>query len=272
MILRKVLFVSAALVGLTSTVGLSHNSKKSSKSEKSSKTKKSSKSKSSKQCKNGGIVDGEYCCKPKIVDHHACVTGYPDYDQEGVVCANDGDPDEEAYCSYDLGPSVCAYCKRRCPKGETMIDGVCVSKSSKQCKNGGIVDGEYCCKPKIVDHNACVKGFPDYDQEGMACFDNAGFCSYDLGPSVCAYCKRRCPKGEMMIDGECCENPVDLWNFGYSCVRGSPWYDQEGDVCAINDDDLDEHAYCSYDVGTNACAYCADNFSDTDGQLIVAQS
>jgi len=47
---------------------------------------------------------------PKIVDHHACVTGYPHYDPEGVVCANDGDPDEEAYCSYDLGPSVCAYC------------------------------------------------------------------------------------------------------------------------------------------------------------------
>ena len=131
---------------------------------------------------------------PKIVDHHACVTGYPHYDPEGVVCANDGDPDEEAYCSYDLGPSVCAYCKRRCPKGE------------------------------------------------------------------------------MMIDGECCENPVDLWTFGYSCARSSPWYDQEGDVCATNDDDLDEHAYCSYDVGTNACAYCADNFPDTDGQLIVAQS
>merc|ERR1719361_3190065 len=38
-----------------------------------------------------------------------CNSTYPHFDSEGDVCANDGQWNE-AYCSYELGDSACAYC------------------------------------------------------------------------------------------------------------------------------------------------------------------
>merc|ERR1712115_209918 len=38
------------------------------------------------------------------------------------------------------------------------------------------------------------------------------------------------------------------------CVPKSPHFDQEGDVCA--NDGTSTEAYCSYQVGDDACAYC----------------
>ena len=44
-----------------------------------------------------------------MVIHNGCVAGAPHYDSEGSVCGNDGQA-TEAYCSYDVSPTACAYC------------------------------------------------------------------------------------------------------------------------------------------------------------------
>lgn len=70
-----------------------------------------------------------------------CVKGPPDYDFEGMVCANDGELDE-AYCSFEVGDAACAYCKSVCPKcGLNKKTGKlsCCTKGGawyKNCGNG----------------------------------------------------------------------------------------------------------------------------------------
>lgn len=54
-----------------------------------------------------------------------------------------------------------------------------------------------------------------------------------------------------IIQGEFCENPIVV---NESCFPDAPDNDKETGVCE-NDNQLNE-AYCSYDVGPNACAYC----------------
>ena len=53
------------------------------------------------------IVDG---CE--VIDHKDfCNPDFPDFDQNGMVCYNDGQPDE-AYCDYSFGPNACVIgCK-----------------------------------------------------------------------------------------------------------------------------------------------------------------
>jgi len=95
-----------------------------------------------------------------------CVPGEPHFDPEGAVCAND-DQADEAYCSYDVGANACAYCL----PPTTQV-------------NGEICDGEVI----IVSDTACIPGEPHFDPEGAGCNGDAGYCSYDVGPNVCAYC------------------------------------------------------------------------------------
>ena len=52
------------------------------------------------------IIDGVECANVVVVAPNGCD---PDYDEEGMVCANDDMPDE-AYCSYDVGDYACARC------------------------------------------------------------------------------------------------------------------------------------------------------------------
>ena len=66
----------------------------------------------------GPIIDGVECANVVVVDQYGCNPYSPDYDGEGVVCANDNTPDE-AYCSYDVGEYACARCAP-----PPMIDGV----------------------------------------------------------------------------------------------------------------------------------------------------
>lgn len=54
-----------------------------------------------------------------------------------------------------------------------------------------------------------------------------------------------------IIQGEFCENPIVV---GQNCKPDAPSNDKETDVC--RNDDQPNEAYCSYDVGPNACAYC----------------
>ena len=55
-------------------------------------------------------INGNPCSLQQVVTvDNGCNPAAPDYDAEGMVCANDGTP-QEAYCSYDLGVNACARC------------------------------------------------------------------------------------------------------------------------------------------------------------------
>jgi len=56
--------------------------------------------KSSKQKPSVSLKEG--CVKL----NDGCIPGYPHYDQQGMVCGNDGRSDE-AYCKYSEGPNAC---------------------------------------------------------------------------------------------------------------------------------------------------------------------
>mmetsp|Transcript_49110 Transcript_49110/g.59508 ORF Transcript_49110/g.59508 Transcript_49110/m.59508 type:complete len:162 (-) Transcript_49110:147-632(-) len=56
-----------------------------------------------------GIINWDYCSSATVVGDFCPDRGWSDVDPEGAVCANGG-KDNEAYCSYDLGDNVCAYC------------------------------------------------------------------------------------------------------------------------------------------------------------------
>ena len=59
----------------------------------------------------GVRINGKGCSqKDVVVVGKNCDRGHPHNDPEGMVCANDGQFDE-GYCSYDIGETVCAYCK-----------------------------------------------------------------------------------------------------------------------------------------------------------------
>jgi len=63
-----------------------------------------------------------------------------------------------------------------------------------------------------------------------------------------------------IVNGEECSNVVVVSNL---CVSGSPHFDSEGDVCA-NENQPNE-AYCSYGIGQDACAYCAESEINAGG-------
>jgi len=69
-----------------------------------------------------------------------------------------------------------------------------------------------------------------------------------------------CPSNTKTIKDECCSNVIIVGDW---CFPGDPHYDPEGSVCE-NDGEFNE-AYCSYDIGPNACAYCGDHHDHHDG-------
>ena len=70
---------------------------------------------------SSAIIFEEECDDPIVVGDW-CVPGEPHFDPEGSVCANDGTP-EEAYCSYDVGPSACARCGESPRMDPLLING-----------------------------------------------------------------------------------------------------------------------------------------------------
>ena len=103
-----------------------------------------------------------------VLSDNTCIVGDPHYDPEGMICDNDGTP-EEMYCSYGVGATACARCE------PTVING-------KDCPAANVV----------LSDNTCIVGDPHYDPEGMIC-DNDGtpeemYCSYGVGPTACARC------------------------------------------------------------------------------------
>ena len=62
-----------------------------------------------------------------------------------------------------------------------------------------------------------------------------------------------------IINGESC----DAWAVvGDHCYPGAPHFDSEGAVCA--NDGTPAESYCSYDVGSNACARCTGAYRCVD--------
>ena len=59
---------------------------------------------------------------------------------------------------------------------------------------------------------------------------------------------------KLLINGQLCAMEDIVVEDADQCVRGAPYNDAEGAVCA-NDGTATE-AYCSYDVGPKACARC----------------
>merc|ERR1712115_502526 len=64
-----------------------------------------------------------------------------------------------------------------------------------------------------------------------------------------------------MINGVPCSSS-DVEIVANWCVPKSPHFDQEGDVCA--NDGTSTEAYCSYQVGDDACAYCKGDDVDAE--------
>ena len=58
------------------------------------------------------MVKGAWCLEPVVLHGGGCNPNEPDNDPEGMVCGNDGKVDE-AYCSYGVGASTCAFCPER---------------------------------------------------------------------------------------------------------------------------------------------------------------
>ena len=55
-------------------------------------------------------INGNPCSLQQVITvDNECNPAAPDYDAEGMVCANDGTP-QEAYCSYNVGVNACARC------------------------------------------------------------------------------------------------------------------------------------------------------------------
>ena len=59
---------------------------------------------------------------------------------------------------------------------------------------------------------------------------------------------------KLLINGQLCAMEDIVVEDADQCIRGAPHYDAEGAVCA-NDGTATE-AFCSYDVGSKACARC----------------
>jgi len=120
-------------------------------------------------------------------------------------------------------------------------------------EHGSFINGVECMFPEIIG-DYCEAGDPNFDVEGMVCANDGtkyeAYCSYEIGPNACARCKMERP----IINENYCDDPVVVHNF---CKPGNPHFDVEGSVCAHDGTEIE--AYCSYNVGPNACAYCPDS-------------
>ena len=120
--------------------------------------------------------------------HSSCVAGSPHFDPEGMVCANDGEPNE-AYCSCMPLPALTPSQLRSLIVLELVADDVGESTCAR-CKNHIIIKGKECAEGDVVvvEESECVPGHPHFDPEGMVChYDGQpteSYCSYDVGPKL----------------------------------------------------------------------------------------
>merc|ERR1719245_1989553 len=115
-------------------------------------------------------------------------------------------------------------------------------------------------------HDECPESTFCYDGECDLC----GECHYchDGIDGTCGSCGDGYPLYEsncvttdtVTINDMPCSLSDAVYVSDSECFSGSPHYDSEGDVCA-NDGQWNE-AYCSYELGDSACAYCSPNGTD----------
>lgn len=86
-----------------------------------------------------GTVAGSWCENAVIVPYSQCDSSYPYYDSEGMICANDGEWNQ-AYCSYDIGISACAYCADWV---SNRYSGAAVNENSCSSSWSGILETDY---------------------------------------------------------------------------------------------------------------------------------
>ena len=93
-----------------------------------------------------------------------CIPGYPHHDPQGMVCANDGQPDE-AYCNYLFGPNAC-------------VTGCRSFEPTLSPEDKCVVIGDW-----------CIPGSPHNDPQGMVCANDGqpdeAYCNYLFGPNAC---------------------------------------------------------------------------------------
>ena len=185
--------------------------------------------------RNDTTINGKTCPGENVnIVNEKCDQGSPHFDKEGQVCANDGE-DNEAYCSFEIGNTVCAYCK----------------PTDNNKSNGDNDDGG---SDKNVDDdkgNTSLGGDQTtrLDEDG-ANDDNVNGGNDKKGDDDKGNTTSR---NETTINGKTCpgEN-VNIVN--EKCDQGSPHFDKEGQVCA--NDGEDNEAYCSFEIGNTVCAYC----------------
>merc|ERR1719361_1824329 len=131
-------------------------------------------------------------------------------------------------------------------------------------------DSMYPC----TSHDECPESTFCYDGECDLC-DECHYC-HDGIDGTCGSCGDGYPLYDsncvttdtVTINGMPCSLSDAVYVSDSECISGSPHYDSEGDVCA-NDGQWNE-AYCSYELGDSACAYCSPN--DTDWKFEVGMS
>ena len=113
-------------------------------------------------------VNGKPCAVENImIVNQRCFKEFPHSDHEGMVCANDGNPNE-AYCSYEVGDTACAYCKPVCSKCGTITKTgkpSCCARGGDWFKNCGSDgdpnfdhtwnEGVQACKRKFLVNRMC---------------------------------------------------------------------------------------------------------------------
>ena len=197
------------------------------------------------------------CCKSKEIDQTVCqvdkcVAGmtkcfmmHNDFDDAAKKITNpkgmkkDDDGKLEGDCAVAITNRVeGALC---CTAGMRQLTTTCVPKElgegdHRQCKDSW---------NKMFDDPT----FYDQAEAIIAAFQPGGYCDgFNANPTT-----RPKQSGTKMINGKPCA-VADIVILGNGCVKGSPHYDNEADVCG-NDGKANE-AYCSYEVGHTACAYC----------------
>eukprot|EP00492_Amphilonche_elongata_P002662 TRINITY_DN293_c0_g1_i3.p1 TRINITY_DN293_c0_g1~~TRINITY_DN293_c0_g1_i3.p1 ORF type:complete len:449 (+),score=79.85 TRINITY_DN293_c0_g1_i3:76-1347(+) len=147
----------------------------------------------------------------EIVDYN-CNPNVPDFDPQGMVCANDGTP-AESYCAYDMmadGYGACARCRKSdslsCDRPDLWCSHPGAHYEFKDCDGDGIpdpvcsdTDGHY---GVIQSSNSCHISWP-YG----SCSSNPEICStVDTSPQF------DCGDGTLITIGYLCDGESDCAN------------------------------------------------------------
>lgn len=157
------------------------------------------------------------------------------------------------HCTH-LQKRECKESTKECDWIQNPEPGFCISRPAKERAEKRVLDSlaEMPCGEMYTPRDCSAQR-----NLGNVCFWNDR-CTQGVGYSYCGETRNRgCPK-HRTINGEPCliENIRMVSN---DCRSSEPDFDAEGQVCngdSSGDSSSPEPAFCSYDVGKAACAYC----------------